>query len=319
MTTYFVGGGFDCWQPSVSAVTDSARGVRIGNGSAFADAILRDASGDAVSVSSLWFHSSIGANAYNPDNGNIPLEFRDAAGVPQARLRWNSATGYILEFYNGSAWVSAAPAVVPGPFGDIVDIQIVIDPTQGRIAWYYGGTLAASLVDIDTSGMAAIRTVRAKVIETYLGSGSYLDTIVASYNTIGHVVRRRAATGAGAHSEWAGAYTDIDEDITNDADAISTSTTDAIETFTGTILSATGPGNVIKSVAVGMRIRANGGTPARSRAVLRVGGADYVGPVMTPDSGYGAVVSAFDLNPATSAPWANITAANGEFGVKGVA
>lgn len=319
MTTYFAGGGFDCWVPSPTGCADGATFITAGGGGASCKAILVDAANTPVSVTSLWFHCTITANNYAPDNGNIPVVFRDSANTARARLRFVSTQGYVFEYYNGAAWVSCPPVDVGQAFGGTIDARIVISATVGRIEWYNNGILCAQLVGQDTSGMGTIAYVQVYAVETYIGSGRYDNTIIASYNTIGHSLLRRTATGNGPEQDWTGDYTAIDEAVTDDNDVISTSTTGAVSTFTGTMLAAPAAGNVIKSVVIGSRIRANGGAPTRVQAAITVAGTKYYGPSIAGGGGFNGYTTAFDLNPATGSAWADISAVNGAFGVKAVA
>lgn len=320
MTTYFVGGGFDCWQPSLSGISDGATSITLTNG--YADALLRDATGARVAVSSLWFHSDISASNYDPGNGNIPFMFRSTTDAAQARFRWeedSGGTGYVFEYYDGAAW-HGTPPVNPGQtFGGTVDAEIVIDAVNGKIAWYFNGVFAAQLTGVNTSGMLPISYIRVSAVEGYAGSSNYANTIIADYNTIGHTMRRRTATGNGPEQGWSGDYTAIDEDVANDATALTTSTSDVVSNFTGTILSATPTGSIIKSVAVGTRLRASGAAPTGVETVLTIGGTDYFGPAMVNNSGFVGVPTMFDVDPSTGVAWASIDAVNGDFGVKAVA
>lgn len=320
MTTYFAGGGFDCWIPAPSGVSDNTNSISVGYN--YCRANIVDATGTPISVTSLWFHSTITANNYDPGNGNVPFEFRDSANSARARFRFEndgSGYGYVFEYYDGSTWHGTAPVDVGRAFGGTIDAQIVIDPVVGKIAWYNNGILAAQLTNINTSGMGSINYFIAFRVEGYIGSGTYTDTIIASYNTIGHTIRRRAITGNGPEQAWTGDYTDVNENQTNDSNALTTSSTGAVSTFTGTALSPTAAGAVIKSVVIGTRVRASGDTPSHVQAVVNVGGTDYEGPSIGGNGGFQGFTTAFDNDPSTSAPWASITPVNGALGVKAVA
>lgn len=320
MSTYFVGGGFDCWSPSLAGVADTANGINV-TGSGYADAALRDPeTGLPTAVTSLWFHAYFGGQSYRTSN-LVVTEFRDSAGTAWARLRMDSTYGgYYLEWYDGTTWHSTAGAQPEPAIVNFVDIQVKIaSGVDGIIAWYVGGVLAAQLTGLDTSAMQPIASVRVYTRNDYYGNGQYSDAIIASYNTIGHTVRRRAITGNGPEQGWTGDYTSVNEATTNDSNAITADTTGELSTFTADALSATAAGAVIKSVAIGSRIRASGDVPTHVQAVLTVGGTDYEGPGLVGSGGYLPAVTCFDVNPATGLAWASIDPVNGNYGVNAAA
>lgn len=318
MPTYFIGGGVECYQTSPTGVSDSADSVRLSNGSDayFADCIPRDpTTGARVYLDNFWFHTTI--NGYTI-NLHAPV-FYNANDVPVLRLMSLGGDRVQFQRWIGGAWVDTGPQVFfSGQM--IYDIRIVAHPTAGRLSFVVNGVSVVELSGIDTSGLAGIGRVRLGPLtnNNQFNYTEYVGTIIASYNTIGHVVRRRTPSSDRLNTGWSGSYTDIDESTNSDTDAINTSTTGAVMLFGAPNLSDPSPGNVIKAVAIAARVRNDGGdVPRNARAVMEIADRQYAAPfnfAMGP--GFAGAVTVFDRDPSTQAAWNGVTNFNSPFGIE---
>lgn len=318
MSTYFTGSQLDAFSPSVSGVTDSSNGVDVGDG--YADAYVVDPlDGTRKGVTRLWTHCVNSSNAYGADTGLVLYTWLNSAGMAVLRLISTAGDSRQLSYWNGSAWLIVGDSV--SSRGGTYDFLVVVHPTAGRLAWFLNGNLAADVRGLDTSGLVDVARLRLGRLQTYIGATSHRECILASYNTIGHTVRRRAPSGPGARQDWSGTYADVDEDTTNDADAITAATVGDKATFTAAAFSPVSTGNVIKSVVVAARIRNDGEVvPTNARAILRINGVDYLAPANVPiTAGFSGTHCAFDTDPTTGKAWASIANVNSEFGLAALA
>lgn len=221
-------------------------------------------------------------------------------------LRLIAITGsdFGLQFWDGAAWQQPGPSVTSGT--GTFDFLAVVDHAAGRLAWYHNGTLCSDVAGLDTSGMVDLARLRVGQYQNYAGNTAHSSVILASYGTIGHTVTRRPPTGAGSQNDWTGAWSIVDDDATDDTNAINTDTTAAVSTFTAAAIAALPVGSVVKCVAVAAGMRSDGGdAPAHARAVLGIGGTEYVAP--------------FEVALSSGLAWASMDNVNCEFGLKATA
>ena len=318
MPTYFAGSQLDAFSPSVSGVNDSVNGVAVGEG--YADAFVVDpADGVRKGVTRIWTHCSCSSNSYGADTGLVLYTWLNSAGAEVLRLVSTAGDGRQLSYWTGTGWQIVGDRV--SSRGGTYDVLAVVHPTAGRLAWFFNGNLAADVRGLDTSAMLDIARLRLGRLQVYIGATDHAQCILASYNTIGHTVRRRAPTGPGARQDWSGSYTDVDDESYNDTDAITASTVGDKSTFTAAPFSPVSAGNVIKSVVVAARIRNDGEVvPTNARGILRINGTDYLAPANVPiTAGFSGTHCAFDMDPTTGTAWASVANVNGEFGLAALA
>lgn len=317
MATYFIGAGLETYAHSPTQVVDTGDGINIAGiyGTGYADCFLVDpATGLRTPQSSVWFHGNLSGGRRGP--GLSPhIAFTNADGVEFLRLGGGGSFDLIkITRLLGGVWVDLTGTLFAQ--SHTYDIRCVIHPTMGRISVNVDGTNWINLENIDTSEFGNIAKVR--LSQGGYENSIYRQVIVASYNTIGHTVRRRVPTSDVANSGWTGSFADIDDSTNDDSDAINTSTVGAKITFNGSALSATATGSVVKAVAVSARIRNDGGDiPRNAAAVLTLNGVDYQKPYnLVVGPGFAGASTIFDLNPATGLKWGAVIApANQPFGL----
>jgi hypothetical protein len=315
MPTYFVGSRLDSVVPSLTGVTDGDEAVKIEPGS-YADCYVTDpVDGVRKGVTRLWSHAKVSSIDFDYPEGLALFTWYNSLGQPVVRLAGVALNLRALQMRQGDNWVTVGLSAASK--SATYDVHIRVHPSQGRLAWFVNGTFASDVSGINTAAIGDIALMRLGNVQDYTGTTDFSEVLLASYNTIGHVVRRRTPSGAGTHSAWSGSWQDVDDPVTNDTNAISASAVGARSTFTAPALDATSPGNVIKAVAVAARIRNDGDViPTNARACLRIGGVDYTAPNnMRISAGFVGSVQVFEQNPSTNAAWASISEANGEFGL----
>ncbi|WP_375272844.1 hypothetical protein [Sphingomonas sp.] len=320
MATYFAGSTLDALVPSLSGCGDTAATVWTDGG--YAEAYVTDPiDGVQKGVTRVWSHMTVVGEAYQaPSNGLRLLTWFNEAGAEVVRLQ--AAGGYSkqLAFFNTktSQWVNV------GGTGECsngtYDVLIVVHPTAGRLAWFFNGNLAVDVRGLDTSSIGNVAKMRLGRVQDWSGKSTFSNVLMASYNTIGHTVRRRAPSANGSVMQWAGGYGDVDDGPVDDSDAISASNVGEVARFVGPVFTPTSTGNVIKAVAVAARIRNDGDVvPTNARALLAIGGTEYQAPKNMPiRAGFAGSVTVFDVDPSTGAPWSSIANVNGEFGLKAI-
>lgn len=334
--TYFVGGELDAfdtnaslsvWESTNGLVTNFSRGtVRTdGASSRFYASLIDPATGAvAPATGTVWTHFMTAYTSGSSSGSGVSVfQILNGNGVPIVRqIASTPANNYMWQYWNGSAWVNLGSVLILSNSNTTMDIKITFGTgTTGSVEAYANNTLVGAVTGIDTlTGMVN----QAKLDFWSNGSSlsyiaGYQQVLVADYSTIGHTVRRRTPTGNGTNTAWAGDYTGVDEFPYSDGDGVSTAAVGASESFTAAALPATAGGHVIKAVAITTRSRADADSPTRTvRGTVRVGGTDYVSPAMqgqlTP--GFSPRMAIWDNNPATGAPWVDISVVNGEFGLK---
>lgn len=322
MPTYFAAGGIDAYELSPTqprAAGDAA--VEIGtSAAAYADAVLIDpATGAVASLKRLWTHVAL-APAYGTyDRGRFPITWMTAAGVDAVQAEGNANRGMTFRFRGpDGAWRTAGdfPALNSGA----LDALIVVDGSEGRIALFWNGGLLLDLKGIDTSGIGNVGRLRFRGASGYDGQ-TIRDVIAASYGTIGHTVRVRRPTAAGAAADWSGDVAAIGKAALDDTTTIGATDVGQMATYTGPALSATPAGNIVKAVAIGARLRNDDGdAPQNVRALLRVDGKLYRGGYAARiGPGFAGSLTIFDGDPVTGGAWRAIDHANGEFGFEALA
>jgi hypothetical protein len=160
-----------------------------------------------------------------------------------------------------------------------------------------------------------------------VASGAIADTGPTAFATQSFQYWRCLAT-AGGSSSWhvmslelydndTSNYTAVDDpQDTGDTDYVATSGSGNIDTYAITDLTPTV--GAVLSVVVNMVVRDDaGGSPAVA-AVVRSGGANYVGSSQNTSSGYNDLQEMFDIDPATGVAWTISGVNAAEAGIKKV-
>jgi hypothetical protein len=200
-----------------------------------------------------------------------------------------------------------------------MDFHFIVNTASGLGEIYVGGTQRLTQ-SVDLSAITSIRKVR--IIGGSAGGFGFRtrisQMIVQDQSTIGFVLGTCVPSGAGSTSAWTGAYTDIDEAVTSDADFISSGTANQVSTFAQTAI-PTLTGYVVRAVCVSARAKRGSSGPQNIRMALRSAGTNYFsGSDISLGLGYAPVQTIWATDPATSAAWVNTAISSLEPGVKSI-
>lgn len=328
MTTYFAATGLDAFAISLTdtPTDDGNNGFQMGGiDTSYADATLLDpATGEPTTATSLWTNLVYSPGPYGFQTGRIGLRwYNDAGQVVMQCVGSPGGAGITIQIWNGSAFVNVATFEGLGGNYNLntFDFRINI-AVSGTIEFYFNSALGG-VYNLDTSGMVNVAKLRIGAYTDASRVSHCASVLVASYNTISHVVRYRRPNGNGAEQQWAGDYSSINGGNIDDSHSVNTSTVGNVSDFTGPDFPAVPAGSVIKAVTLGNRVRVvtGGGGPTNIQPTINIGGTDYPGPNLPINSGFSGSLAIYENDPSTSAPWTvDLAHINGQsFGVKAVA
>lgn len=350
MTTkiYFAGGGLDSLEVTsdptavVRETTDGAIAgystvtVRIGGNSSTFRARMYDPDSNLptpVAVGSLWFHMLYRESNFNGTTSgtaagrNFQINKNDGTGLIRCRKTGNTNGTFILDYWNGAAWVNvAAPnataALAAGVWRQ-VDVQIVLgDAEAGAVRFYVEKELIFEAAGIDTStwNVGYVDFFSPSTQNNTVSDTGFQQIIFAEKSTLDFALRQRAApTGSGDDTAWVGDYTALDETTYSDADFITSAVVGDKESVTGGAYAALASATEVKAVIVGARVRHDNGTPPQNvKSFITVGGADFDAPAnMRIGTNFNGSINIFNKNPNTGADWgAALPAATDQYGLK---
>lgn len=217
-----------------------------------------------------------------------------------------SATGVILQYWNGSAWVDIGTRMEYG-FGVVYTfgVRCKIDATAGELSWYVNGakmgefvgnTLFASGLQARAFAWGSSGDANGGATENQFGEILITD---ATEDPWGMRVATLTPNAAGTHSDWTGSVADINETTLNTATALLAGSTGLTSTFG---LSDVAAGvTLIRAVRVSALARAGATGPQGIKMAARVNGALHTGPTVALTGSLRTVAQTFDVNPATGA------------------
>lgn len=316
MKTYFVGTGLDSFS-TTGVVTDTGTSIQINQSESrpvygwFVDPSTQARAAQRV------FYCHVVTSRDGGSSGQHGVQLMDASEVAIVRLNGAGT----LSFWDGSSYTTAGS--LPSFNNGEHVLDFFVDMDGGALKMWQNGSLVIDEtgVNFDTAGDPVKLTIDRWT--SFNSNAQFSQCIVAEYNTVGHTVRRRAATGdSSTNTAWAGSYTDIAKTGINDSTNITSDSAGQDETFTAGNLSATPSNQFIKCVAIAARGKNDGGSaPQNFRGLLRIGSTNYAASGDVPlNDGYQGTISIFDVNPSTTNPWADISEVNAtEFGVRSAA
>jgi hypothetical protein len=320
MTDLFYGGELDSVKPSDANCFEFVAGDTYDSDRARTGIIIFDETGYAESPTfaaqtEVWFHWR-SYLAQQASTMSCPVIAVVGGASEMVRLLYTYTTSPLMsvQWNNAGTWTTLATATGIN-FGVLQTFDLYVNKTTGVIKFYSSGSLAVD-TSATLSGFSDITKCR------WYGASStneqYISELCASTaSTIGMAIFTIHPTGNGANTAWTGAYTEVDEIPYSDADGISTTSANDIETFTGPSPSL---GNyVVRGVGVDARAKVGATGPTQLQLVTRVNGSNYFSSTKTLGSGYAPVVNVWETNPDTTAVWEAADALALEFGVKAIA
>ena len=219
---------------------------------------------------------------------------------------------YMFYWAGGSTFTQIGSGfTIPSGTLNIFDLNVVFGGS-GSANIYVNGTLR----DNGSAAMSGANCSRVSFRGFDVGTWNMSQGIASGQSTVGATLTTAPITGAGLTDNWAGAYTDVNETVYNDAAFISTPTANQISNFA----QATTVAQPINAVIVTARANTGAGGPQNLQLDLNVGGTDYFSSTVAQGAGFSASEGIWLTNPATSAPWlASDWASSVKYGVKSIA
>lgn len=274
--------------------------------------------GEQATLNDGWFHCDYW-HSTSGSSGDVIWQLENINDIGLFRLYSSSANTLRADYYNGTSWVTSWITGIDtgGSTLHQMDIHWTITPTTIYLGVYIDESLEGEAT-ASFSGMLPAASF-------YLRPGGFTvgtfwsQFLVSDTNTIGCKVGALLLSGNGTHTAWDGVYTDVNDFSVNDADLISSDTTDAKETFTTTDIAALPDTNYfLAGLWIGTRGRRGTVDPDHITPIVRVSGTDY-------DCDYNAdlnqlsfegSINCFPLNPDTGELWTLAQANAAEPGYK---
>jgi hypothetical protein len=305
-------GGEDVDFPNGSPVTVVTSVGRTG----FARCALRSTTGKTLSVpfsgmTSLWF--SFYVNFFN-SNGVTSAVWAGAAnsvasgiyvGVGStfsraAIFKWDGTT--LTQLAMGTA------DLFPGNVSVVntkFDLQIINYGASSTINLYVNGNITPYCTFTGNSTISGVTNFTNVAISTSFGnSGTYCsEFIIADEDTRTFSLLTMAPVSNGSTQQWTGAYTDVNEQVIDDSNAVFTNTATQDEQFGLTDLPA---GTYFpRSVRIAARASNTIGATANHVALgVNSGGTVAPGTAQATTTAFGTYEQIYAQNPVTSANWA---------------
>lgn len=271
----------------------------------------------ANSLGGWWVHYRYQFGPYSMSNGAFSGNMfvaRNASGQIMARLAGsdNGITPYLL---NNTGGASTAGAEYVGSPASLVWFFDFHNYTQG----------GANILEIYINGALTWMVVRAgetnggvRHLSWQSGWPNYSDPIMSGYlsevivsdqDTRGKRVKTLYPLADGAHTDFAGTFSDINAPTT-DLSFIASDTVGAKYSYQfGNYANVSG----VEAVVVNGCCAGDGTKDLR--ALLRIGGVDYVSGALGVGSGLANRNAVFTTDPSTEAPWAGVVGVEAGFEV----
>lgn len=148
------------------------------------------------------------------------------------------------------------------------------------------------------------------------------QVVIADEMTLGWKVKTIPAIGAGANTDWDGAYTDINENSQVTDHTFMAGDANDEQTFVGAGYTPAG-GVEIAAVVVNARLKKGNSGPTQAQLMLRKGGTDYFSATKSLAAGafgFQPVQHIFEVDPDTGVTWTPSDAGDAslEFGMKAI-
>lgn len=268
-----------------------------------------DASGAAVTVGVGY---TVNAHAYMGYSrglvAGVLMTFYNASNQPWLRINCPS-NGITQLQYNSNTgasptWTNLGGTQSTGT-GD-VDLSLKIDASNTHTVLFAIAGTTVYTGTFTNANLTATSIAYFTILNTDPGGTLYMSQVMGSRD-IGLVLgklKTLRATGAGTYSQWTGAYTDVNEVLTNDATYNSVTTNDQLQSYNMTDITVPSQ-YAIASVMHRFRIRNDGtASPLNVQGIARSGGADYLTANLSPVvAAYGYVGTRYDTDPATGVAW----------------
>jgi hypothetical protein len=272
-----------------------------------------DASNNATTINSgtLYVHFDMYVILGSFAAANL-VEWRDGSGFPWLALRGVVSTKSIGLYYNSNTgasptWTQLGTGVFTVASGHLYTFDVALTFGSLAAAVSVNGSAVPNM-----SGTFTQPSFGAITLLQFAGTGNstqeYFSQILAMKDqpTIGAFVHYGRATGAGANSGWAGAYTDVNEPINNDGTVNTASVAALRQTYPVTAVTVAA-GYYIGGVWQWLRGRDDAIAPNNIQSSIRNmsnnTNYDYGANMPGIGTSFIALPARYDVDPATGVAW----------------
>lgn len=244
----------------------------------------------------------------------------DGTGTPVVRLlaTVSSPVTTSLQYWTGTAWSTIASAGFTAGVLHQHDVYIKINGASSIITWWVDKVVQiTSTADYSSVGNIAQNGFACHQLN---GSANYSEVIIHTVNTINRRYNLRLPSANGANTGFTGAYTDVNEAITDNSTFIYAASAALISTFPTAGKDLTG--YAVDCVTVNNLSLVDVTGPQHQQWALRIGGVNYFSGVdVAVANGFTSYRAYLGTNPATGLGWLNTEAGDAtmEVGLKATA
>jgi hypothetical protein len=270
---------------------------------------------DRAAPLELWLHFEYYVAVFNGSGAYVPVVFRNAAGVPVARLAL-VGSAWVFSYWNGVGFVvTGAPIAADAGVLTRMDVHLICG-TSGSFALYSNGSRIAlgPIASASTDAVAAVQFGAMSSLDAGSQTTFYSQVMVANFDTRDARYVCQLANANGFYTDGTGSYVDINEIVLDETTAITLPLAGQRKSFTHGVYSLP-PGYLVDALAIAGRVRNVGPSPADVQFLLRAGGAPFDSPSLAASATYEPRGAFFPLDPATGAAWNQSDLNNAEFGI----
>lgn len=245
--------------------------------------------------------------AYVANSGRVYVRWYNSSGTEVFRLTGNTSSQFQMQYWSGATWTNiGGTATAPNSVLSTIQVKIVC-----------GASGAAELLVNDvsvasgTAAMAAVTNIDKVQYVDNIGGGSalyYSRITVANVDLTGYQQFLSPATSNGTDTGGTGTYTDINELPLNDATMISLAAAGDRHDFKSAARSF--GSTTVKGVTITARAQKGLSGPTKMKFYLLISGTRYYSPDVSLTTSLTGYEYTWELNPATSAAWTNVAAAD---------
>lgn len=271
--------------------------------------------------SELWFHFNVG-NGDNNANADDPFfQVYGASGVLFRILYTNGVPA--LQMNTSSGFQTVATSVfMTKDEQNVWDIHIKMHDSVGELDWYLNGNIVGTKFTGDTirmgdNDMISFDFKHPDTDGVFFDFITPSEFVISTDSTVGGKLYTLSLDGAGAHTDFTGLYTDINENGVDDGNSISSSTALDKSTFTTTDLPALNANEIIAAVVTTARIKHDGAAPENAKFITREDGVDYESAALVGiTTGYSDFMNVELVDPCTLNSWTRAAVNASEIGIK---
>lgn len=256
---------------------------------------------------SFYFHAQFGyTDGYG--GGSVMLVLVDSAQGHWVQLLANGQLQYNAGTAGAPNWQNlGTPYGTPGGYNspNAIDIKLEIHAGGNHtVMLAYGGVAVVGPIVFNQPLLTGIQAFQITGQDFRTASTWSQLLCTEDLSTIGGFVKTVRATGAGAHSAWSGAYTDVNEVITDNA-TYNQALTSGLEQSYPMANIAVPAGCIIQGVFTYIVAKNDGSNPANISSLIRTGdGTDHMSANLGGlNIAYIGVGARYDINPETGVAW----------------